>query len=219
MEITEVRIKLMEDNSGSNERLQAFCSITFDDMFVIRDLKIIEGAKGFFVAMPSRKLTDRCHNCGTKNHLRSRFCNQCGSRLDENRAIRDADGRAKLHADIAHPINSMCREKIQGAVLASYADELERSKLPGYVSRYDDLDAEYELPFETSPPGTMPALGRAAAAPRPAPRPHAAHPGQPVGAPRPARPAPQGRLGRGHRLRPRRPQPASATASESKRAS
>ena len=43
MEITEVRIKLMEDNSGSNERLQAFCSITFDDMFVIRDLKIIEG--------------------------------------------------------------------------------------------------------------------------------------------------------------------------------
>lgn len=148
MEITEVRIKLMEDNSGSNERLQAFCSITFDDMFVIRDLKIIEGAKGFFVAMPSRKLTDRCGHCGTKNHLRSRFCNQCGSRLDENRAIRDADGRAKLHADIAHPINSVCREKIQGAVLASYADELERSKLPGYVSRYDDLDGgEHDVPF------------------------------------------------------------------------
>ena len=148
MEITEVRIKLMEDNSGSNERLQAFCSITFDDSFVIRDLKIIEGAKGFFVAMPSRKLTDRCNCCGTKNHLRSRFCNQCGSRLDENRAIRDADGRAKLHADIAHPINSTCREKIQGAVLASYADELERSKMPGYVSRYDDLDGgEFDTPF------------------------------------------------------------------------
>jgi stage V sporulation protein G len=153
VEITEVRIKLMEDNSGSNERLQAFCSITFDDMFVIRDLKIIEGAKGFFVAMPSRKLTDRCHNCGTKNHLRSRFCNQCGCRLDENRAIRDADGRAKLHADIAHPINSMCREKIQGAVLASYADELERSKLPGYVSRYDDLDGgEFDVPFGAAVP-------------------------------------------------------------------
>jgi stage V sporulation protein G len=151
VEITEVRIKLMEDNSGSNERLQAFCSITFDDMFVIRDLKIIEGAKGFFVAMPSRKLTDRCGHCGTKNHLRSRFCNQCGCRLDENRAIRDADGRAKLHADIAHPINSMCREKIQGAVLTSYADELERSKMPGYVSRYDDLDGDYETPAETAP--------------------------------------------------------------------
>ncbi|MDB5352601.1 MAG: uncharacterized protein JWN86_3848 [Planctomycetota bacterium] len=155
MEITEVRIKLMEDNSGSNERLQAFCSITFDDMFVIRDLKIIEGAKGFFVAMPSRKLTDRCNHCGTKNHLRSRFCNQCGSRLDENRALRDADGRAKLHADIAHPINSMCREKIQGAVLASYSDELERAKQPGYVSRYDDIDGgEFDAanPYETPAP-------------------------------------------------------------------
>jgi stage V sporulation protein G len=145
----------MEDNSGSNERLQAFCSITFDDMFVIRDLKIIEGAKGFFVAMPSRKLTDRCHNCGTKNHLRSRFCNQCGCRLDENRALRDADGRAKLHADIAHPINSMCREKIQSAVLASYAEELERAKLPGYVSRYDEYevdDFDVPSPYETHAP-------------------------------------------------------------------
>lgn len=149
MDITEVRIKLMEDNSGSNERLQAFCSITFDDMFVIRDLKIIEGAKGFFVAMPSRKLTDRCPHCGTKNHLRSRFCNQCGSRLDENRALRDAEGRAKLHADIAHPINSACREKIQAAVLAAYAEELERSKMPGYVSRYDEFDAGED--FETNP--------------------------------------------------------------------
>src|SRR3954454_18918925 len=115
----------MEDNSGSNERLQAFCSITFDDMFVIRDLKIIEGAKGFFVAMPSRKLTDRGHHCGTKHHLRSRFCNQCGSRLDENRALRDADGIAKLPPALAHPMTSACREKIQGAVLATYADELE----------------------------------------------------------------------------------------------
>lgn len=155
MDITEVRIKLMEDNSGSNERLQAFCSITFDDMFVIRDLKIIEGAKGFFVAMPSRKLTDRCTHCGTKNHLRSRFCNQCGGRLDENRALRDAEGRAKLHADIAHPINSACREKIQTAVLAAYAEELERSKLPGYVSRYDDFegdDFESANPYETPLP-------------------------------------------------------------------
>lgn len=160
MEITEVRIKLMEDNSGSNERLQAFCSITFDDMFVIRDLKIIEGAKGFFVAMPSRKLSDRCSHCGTKNHLRSRFCNHCGSRLDENRALRDTDGRAKLHADIAHPINSLCREKIQSAVLASYAEELERSKTPGYVSRYDDYDdLDYDMnPYET----TLPTLSRGA---------------------------------------------------------
>ena len=137
MVITEVRIKLMEDN---NERLLAFCSVTFDDAFVVRDLKIIEGSKGSFVAMPSRKLTDRCTQCGCKNHLRARFCNQCGHKLDEDRAIRDAEGRAKLHADIAHPINSACREVIQTAILKAYREERERSKQPGYVCTYDDLD-------------------------------------------------------------------------------
>jgi stage V sporulation protein G len=143
--ITEVRIKLMEDN---NERLQAFCSVTFDDCFVIRDLKIIEGTKGSFVAMPSRKLTDRCPQCGCKNHLRARHCNQCGGRLDEDRATRGADGRAKLHADIAHPINSACREVIQSAVLKAYNEERERSKQPGYVCRYDDYDGgDYEDTF------------------------------------------------------------------------
>ena len=70
MVITEVRIKLMDDNN-ENERLQAFCSVTFDDAYVVRDLKIIEGTKGSFVAMPSRKLTDRCPGCGCKNHLRA----------------------------------------------------------------------------------------------------------------------------------------------------
>jgi stage V sporulation protein G len=140
--ITEVRIKLMEDN---NERLQAFCSVTFDDAFVVRDLKIIEGTKGSFVAMPSRKLTDRCPQCGSKNHLRARFCNQCGGRLDEDRATRDADGRAKLHADIAHPINSACREVIQSAIIRAYQEEKERAKQPGYVSSYDDYDnGDYE---------------------------------------------------------------------------
>ena len=141
MVITEVRIKLMEDN---NERLQAFCSVTFDDAFVVRDLKIIEGTKGSFVAMPSRKLTDRCPGCGSKNHLRARFCNQCGGRLDEDRAIRDADGRAKLHADIAHPINSGCREVVQSAIIKAFHEEKARSKQPGYICRYDDYDADYD---------------------------------------------------------------------------
>ena len=148
MVITEVRIKLMEDHN-ENERLQAFCSVTFDNMFVVRDLKIIEGTKGSFVAMPSRKLTDRCLKCGCKNHLRARFCNQCGGKLDEDRATRDADGRAKLHADIAHPINSGCREVIQTAVLKSYNEERERSKQPGYVSNYDDYEPEYEESYTT----------------------------------------------------------------------
>ncbi len=146
MVITEVRIKLMDDNN-ENERLQAFCSVTFDDAYVVRDLKIIEGTKGSFVAMPSRKLTDRCPGCGCKNHLRARFCNSCGGKLDEDRATRDADGRVKLHADIAHPINSACREVIQSAVLKAYREERERSKQPGYVCTYDDFDSDYDTTY------------------------------------------------------------------------
>lgn len=139
MVITEVRIKLCEEN---NERLLAFCSVTFDNAFVVRDLKIIEGTKGIFVAMPSRKLTDRCQRCVCKNHLRARFCNSCGCRLDETRAMRDNDGRAKLHADIAHPIHSSAREMVQGAVVKSYSEEKDRSKMPGYVCTYDEYDFE-----------------------------------------------------------------------------
>jgi stage V sporulation protein G len=139
--ITEVRIKLCEANS---ERLLAFCSVTFDNAFVVRDLKIIEGTKGMFVAMPSRKLTDRCYKCGCKNHLRARFCNSCGGKLDEHRAMRDTDGRAKLHADIAHPIHSAAREQLQGSVIKAYCEEKERAKMPGYVCTYDDYDYDGE---------------------------------------------------------------------------
>ena len=150
MEITEVRIKLMED---SDDRLQGFCSITFDNCFVVRDLKIIEGTSGPFVAMPSRKLTTHCHHCGAKNHLKAAYCNQCGTRQRESPPIRDAEGRAKLYADIAHPINSSCREMIQKRVIAEYRLELDRSQQPGYVSRYDDaydddVDAADFLPDE-----------------------------------------------------------------------
>jgi stage V sporulation protein G len=141
--ITEVRIKLCEEN---NERLLAFCSVTFDNAFVVRDLKVIEGTKGIFVAMPSRKLTDRCGRCSGKNHLRARFCNQCGTRLDDQRAMRVTDGRAKLHADIAHPIHSGARELIQAAVVEAYAKEKEKSKLPGYVCTYDEFDYDDDLP-------------------------------------------------------------------------
>lgn len=148
MDVTEVRVKLVEEN---NERLHAFCSVTFDNEFVVRDLKIIEGTKGLFVAMPSRKLTDRCPHCGYKNHLRSRYCNQCGARFDEERATRDVDGRAKLHADIAHPINSACRERVQSTILAAYEQELARSKQPGYRPTYDDFDTDYDYETVGSP--------------------------------------------------------------------
>jgi stage V sporulation protein G len=147
MEITEVRIKLTED---SDDRLQAFCSITFDDAFVVRDLKIIEGTNGPFVAMPSRKLTAHCPRCGCKNHLRASFCNQCGGKLNADRAVRDQDGRAKLYADIAHPINAQCREMIQQRVITEYQQELELAQQPGYVPRYND-DYEEELGSDDTP--------------------------------------------------------------------
>jgi stage V sporulation protein G len=151
MDITEVRVKLMED---SDDRLQGFCSITFDDCFVVRDLKIIEGSSGPFVAMPSRKLTSHCSNCRSKNHLKASYCNQCGARLKEDRTLRDQEGRAKLYADIAHPINSSCREMIQSRVIAEYRAELERAKLPGYVSRYDDDYDDDVDPADIAPPST-----------------------------------------------------------------
>ena len=163
VEITEVRIKLMEE---PGERLKAFCSITFDNCFVVRDLKIIDGSNGPFVAMPSRKLTTHCPGCGMKNHLRAQYCNQCGKRMTDARAPKDADGRAKLYADIAHPINSECREMIQEVVVNEFFEEIERAKQPGYVSRYDDFDFEY-----TDAPRSKPARFDSAHA-YPAEQPH-----------------------------------------------
>ena len=159
MEITEVRIKLMEDGG---DRLKAFCSITFDDCFVVRDLKIIEGSTGPFVAMPSRKLTSHCSQCRGKNHLRSEYCNQCGLQLKDDRAFKDDDGRAKLYADIAHPINSECREMIQHRVIDEFRKELNRAQQPGYVSRYDDFD--YDAPAPHIMPTTASETSRPVAA-------------------------------------------------------
>jgi len=129
MEITEVRVKLIRNK---DDRLKAFCSITMDNEFVVRDIKVIEGTNGYFVAMPSRKMSDHCEKCGGKNHLRAKFCNNCGATLKENRARKDFKGRMKLHADIAHPINSECRKRIQGKVTAAFKEELEKSKQPDY---------------------------------------------------------------------------------------
>ncbi len=135
MEITEVRIKLME---SAEDRLRGFCSITFDDCFVVRDLKIIEGNNGPFVAMPSRKLTSNCFKCRSKNHLRANYCNHCGNRLKSDAIEHDTGGRAKLYADIAHPVNARCREMIQNRVVDELNKELELAAEPGYSSRYDD---------------------------------------------------------------------------------
>ena len=56
MKITEIRIHLMGE-----DRLKAFASVTFDDAFVVRNMKVVEGTKGLFLCMPSRKLPDGTH--------------------------------------------------------------------------------------------------------------------------------------------------------------
>jgi stage V sporulation protein G len=150
MQLSEIRISLCPPHGG---RLKAFCSLTFDNTFVIRDVKLIDGNDGLFLAMPARKLCDRCKRCSEKNHLRARFCNNCGQRLDENRAMRGSGNgsRVKLHADIAHPINAECRHDVEQRVLVAYREEVEKSKQPGYQPIRMDMD--YDDLHEDQPSG------------------------------------------------------------------
>lgn len=80
MQITDVRIRKV----AKEGKMKAVVSVTFDNEFVVHDIKVIEGEKGLFIAMPSRKALD---------------------------------GEFR---DIAHPINSDTREKIQKSVLEKY---------------------------------------------------------------------------------------------------
>ena len=137
MQITEVRIKLVTD---LDDRLRAFCSITFDGEFVIRDLKVIQGQRGHFVAMPSRKLMEKCVRCSAKNDVKARYCSHCGTALPPSAPSDHSNGRSRMFADIAHPINPHCRERIEQAVLAAFEEERIRAQQPGYVCRYDEFD-------------------------------------------------------------------------------
>ena len=84
MQITDVRIRRVEKEG----KMKAVVSIPIDEEFVVHDIKIIEGEKGLFIAMPSRKA---------------------------------ADGE---YRDIAHPINSGTRERIQKLILEKYEETL-----------------------------------------------------------------------------------------------
>lgn len=85
MQITDVRIRKVEKEG----KMKAVVSITIDEEFVVHDIKIIEGEKGLFIAMPSRKA---------------------------------ADGE---YRDIAHPINSETRDRIQRLILEKYEETVE----------------------------------------------------------------------------------------------
>ena len=84
MRITDVRVRKVEKEG----KMKAVVSITIDDEFVVHDIKVIEGVKGLFIAMPSRKA---------------------------------ADGEFR---DIAHPINSETREKVQNIILEEYQKQM-----------------------------------------------------------------------------------------------
>lgn len=136
LDISEVRIFLKE---GIDKKLKAYATVTFDNCFVVRNMKVIEGGKGLFVAMPSRKIKSACPKCNFRNALRSKYCNQCGSSLPvapvtvndhehHEHSEHHDEGRQSEHKDIAHPITLECREYIQKKVLEAY--ESEKSKAP-----------------------------------------------------------------------------------------
>jgi stage V sporulation protein G len=129
VEVTEVRIKLVED--PEHHRLKAFCSVTIDGCFVIRDIKVVEGARGLMVAMPSRKKTAHCPRCGAKVAVTAQYCEHCGLRLEHF----DGPGRGgDSYVDIAHPITPRCRERLERRILSAYENELEACGLSSDAS-------------------------------------------------------------------------------------
>lgn len=125
MDITDIQIELV---ASSSDRLRGFCRVIFDNEFMVRDIRILEGNQGLFVAMPSRKVMRPCPGCREKNHLAASFCNECGSKLPQ--AVREATPDQRAFADIAHPINADCREKVQGAILQAYHLAIRGAKFP-----------------------------------------------------------------------------------------
>ncbi len=121
MEITEVRIFLKD--ASPNTKLKAYAVVVFDNSFAIRNIKVIDGPRGIFIAMPSRKFKHPCPVCGHKNEMRSKFCNQCGRQLPLISKDAVSGSREPEHKDMAHPISSAFRETLQKKVLSAYWDE------------------------------------------------------------------------------------------------
>jgi len=123
VEITEIRIILKD---SQDKKLKAYATVTFDNVFVVRDIKVIEGGAGLFIAMPSRKVKHACPKCAFKNELRSKYCNQCAAPLPVEANLQraeEAPGSQSEHRDIAHPITQTFREYLQKKILEVYAQE------------------------------------------------------------------------------------------------
>ncbi|MBU1998161.1 MAG: SpoVG family protein [Candidatus Omnitrophota bacterium] len=130
MDITEVRIFLKD---SPDKKLKAYATVTFDNAFVVRNIKVIQGTQGIFIAMPSRRIKQSCPKCGFKNELRARYCNQCGTQLPQTQHVTPEDSSSSQleHKDIAHPITQAFREILQKKVLEAY--EQEAKKHTGYI--------------------------------------------------------------------------------------
>ena len=145
MEITEVRVALRESltPSGAAEarpgerRLKGYATVTFDRCFVVRNIKIIDGKNGLFVAMPSQKPKVVCTRCHAKVDAGGRCCVQCGAPLsrpaepphgaETRTGSESGEGtETQTHRDIAHPITVEFRQYLEEKVLAAY--EAERAK-------------------------------------------------------------------------------------------
>lgn len=119
MEITEVRISLTQ---GEGKRLKAYVTVTFDNSFVVRNIKVVEGNNGLFVAMPARKLKQFCSRCGKKVDAGSRYCNHCGAQIPPM-SKEGVGTRMSAHQDLAHPITQEFRQYLQDKVLEAYEEQ------------------------------------------------------------------------------------------------
>lgn len=129
MELTEIRIDIPSYQVKSEDprsSLLAYYTLVFDEELIMYNVKLIQGYDNVFLAFPSQRKCDNCPSCKTKNHLKAKFCNECGTKLDPTRHLfisPNKKGMIKFFNDIVHPITSDMREYVLEECLASYKKE------------------------------------------------------------------------------------------------
>jgi stage V sporulation protein G len=108
------------DATAPGGRLLAYASFLICGVFRITDVRIIAARDRLIVAMPSRKLSDRCRHCDVRVALNARFCPNCGARHPRGLAPVGTTGRPVYHADVAYPVTAEARAAIERAVLVAY---------------------------------------------------------------------------------------------------
>lgn len=126
LKITRVQIIVLP---VTEQPLCGYCSVTFNECFVIHDLRILRGPDRLFVAMPSRKRTLPCQKCGHRNQVQARFCNVCGDGLRDPSPAAAAAAGERIHVDIAHPLTSEFRQRLEDAILTEYLKQVSPESL------------------------------------------------------------------------------------------